>query len=471
MMDEQKSSQAYKTDKINPIDRRKKIDKIVKTVALILVGIVLVGIFILTQNFSSKASNDVSRKGSDVFGYYKRYANNIYVAIPSDGYYRVPNADAASFKEVDRSRVFAKDAHAVYCANNILPKLSPNDNLKTYIGYITNGTVTYFCDNAKKNPSIGWFEVIFGDHDEHSLNKVPLYYNEVVEVQGILSDRITYLIGDYVKDGVSIFYKGKKLEDANGAQAALVQYDLFEVKGRENDDYIKDGKHFYYHDIKIPTDASFTTFRPFATQWQDEYGVDSKRYYFRGVPFPDKADGYDATKLSILVADRAHANHEIFYNKESLFFYDYRQNTLKYMCQNRFSGEIKQAFSGVYYDDNALYIFVPVEIWAAKHGGLIRKETRLFKVDNFDGRALEKVEDVKKWNGGPLGSLYQKGSEYFFKPSSGQFHGHNEPIYRIENPHILKLSAKDEKEWKRYESDSLMELFAKQLCKAQSDYR
>lgn len=221
---------------------------------------------------------------------------------------------------------------------------------------------------------------------------MPLYYNEVVEVQGILSDRITYLIGDYVKDEFLFFYKGKKLEDANGAQAALVQYDLFEVKGRENDDYIKDGKHFYYHDIKIPTDMqALQLLDPLLHSGKMSMVLIQNGTNFRGITiFPIKP--MDTMLQSFLYCWLLIVRMLTmrFFTTKNLCFYDYRQNTLKYMCQNRFSGEIKQAFSGVYYDDNALYIFVPVEIWAAKHGGLIRKETRLFKVDNFDGRALRR---------------------------------------------------------------------------------
>jgi len=114
--------------------------------ALVIAGLPMTLLLLVLDNDDYAAADDgESYKGS----IYKRYDGAIYAAVPSNGYYRMGEADPASFKAFDTptydGRQAARDSRHVYCGNLILPGLKPASTQFLGNSYFSDGATTYYC--------------------------------------------------------------------------------------------------------------------------------------------------------------------------------------------------------------------------------------------------------------------------------------------------------------------------------------
>ncbi|MFY1972528.1 DKNYY domain-containing protein, partial [Achromobacter dolens] len=91
---------------------------------------------------------------------YKRYQGEVYAAVPSNGYYRMREADPAGFETFDTGRYdgrqAARDGRHVYCGNLVLPGMRPASTRYLGNSYFSDGSATYFCDFAsERNLELG----------------------------------------------------------------------------------------------------------------------------------------------------------------------------------------------------------------------------------------------------------------------------------------------------------------------------
>src|SRR6478609_3869951 len=94
--------------------------------ALVIAGLPMTLLLLVLDNDDYAAADDgESYKGR----IYKRSDGAIYAAVPSNVYYRIDEADPASFKAFYTPtydcRNAARDSRHVYCGNLILPGLKP----------------------------------------------------------------------------------------------------------------------------------------------------------------------------------------------------------------------------------------------------------------------------------------------------------------------------------------------------------
>ncbi|MCD1127575.1 DKNYY domain-containing protein [Jinshanibacter sp. LJY008] len=425
------------------------------TIFFILLALLL-SAFVFTNLWRDSNSSDFSRNSKSLGGRYYSYQQKVYVNIPVQGYYLLPGVNSASF-QVYSSRYLAplaKDNQSVFCGTHIIQGLQPDSVIYTSLGYISDGHNTYFCSQERKNPDYYWWHEIVHDNDYDNPDRPRRRDFILSRVENVIYGNLHTWGENYLSDGLHLFYEGVMIPDADGGSVQLIHYGQGRLKDIVHDRYLADNTRVYYQGQPLP-DANpdaFSAFSPDSDQWQTDYGRDTKTdtYYFGAIPFPKIIEGKETRGLSLLVADRDRANHELFINENGIFYRDYQGKKFKCAGPNPFGSNNPQRISenyaaGVWANAKDTIILSSYDVWGKKSRGLVSRNTVLSVLPDVSLSDWHLVETFER-NGRVTGTLWRAKGNYYFSSTSARNIGMEESFYLVVDYPQFKQQLQQEKQ-------------------------
>ena len=422
-----------------------------------LVLLTMLPLLLLMNALSGSQSENAGSGGQSLGGAYYTYRGRIYMNIGGQGYYLVPQADAASFKSLSYGNIaLGKDQHAVYCGSRVIPGLDPLRIAFVSPGYISDGDNAWYCSaDDKPNPDYHWWQLFTRGNDEDDLDKAREHDYQLTQLDHVEAGKLKTIASQYAYDGKTIFFEGQAIAGSDAASVQTIKLGFGDLKGRNSDYYLRDRDRVYYKGVPLAGahPDHFTELRPNSDQWQTAYGFDSAtgKYYFEAKAFPDAVDGKNAQSLTLLMADRDRAYHELFYNSSGIWYWNYQGTGLEYACANPFDlstmpdGKPIELAPGIWADKNNTVITQAVQLWRTGGSGrgssgdhsLSDSNTELLMMRGVAFGDWEKVEDIKR-AGGTRGTLWRVRNTYYYTPSSVINELFKASIYQVTNVQKLK---------------------------------
>ncbi|WP_140918706.1 DKNYY domain-containing protein [Limnobaculum xujianqingii] len=421
----------------------------------ILLGL-LFSILIFTNLWRDSDSSDFGHSSKSLGGRYYSYQQKVYVNIPFQGYNLLPGVDSSDFQVYSSPYLapLAKNNQSVFCGTHIIQGLQPERVTYTSQGYISDGEKTYFCSEERKNPDYYWWHEIVRDKDYDNPDRPRRRDFILSRVENVIYGNLKTWGQNYLSDGQHLFYEGVMVAAADGSRIQSVSYGQGHLQGRIHNRYLADSTRVYYQGKPL-IDASpitFSAFSPDSDQWQTDYGWDAKTntYYFGAISFPDIIDGKKTQGLSLLVADRDRANHELFINNNGVFYWDYQSKKFKYAGSNPFGSNHPQRISehyaaGIWTNAKDTIILSSYEVWGKKSRGLVSRNTVLSILPGVSLSDWHLVETLER-NGRVTGTIWQAKGDYYFSSTSGKNIDMDESLYLVVDYPSFKQRLQQEKQ-------------------------
>ena len=213
---------------------------------------------------------------------YKRYQGEVYAAVPSNGYYRMPEADPAGLRTFDTGRYdgrqAARDSRHVYCGNRVLPGMRPGSTRYLGNSYFSDGAITYFCDFASElNRDLGgldevWQKILYraGKGD-----KPQTYLYPFLALPASAQPYRPLLDRQLATDGARVFYEGREMPRADPSRLRRIAA----IQGgetRPGNDFFADGSRVYYRETPLPLSddpALYTFWDYMRNRWPRNAGM------------------------------------------------------------------------------------------------------------------------------------------------------------------------------------------------------
>lgn len=403
----------------------------------------LVGLFV--TSIVSRNDDGMGRDSESIGSRFKRSQGRIYVNIPFQGYYLLPTADAESFQSISRTtgHPLAKDNQAVYCGSQRITGLSPGSLQLSANGYVSDGQNAWFCSNEKDNPDYRWWQELTHRKCADCADKPRLqdYFLTKLETHASSLKTIAF---DYAYDDQRIYYQGLAIPDSDSQSVQLVVRGFGDLKGRESNDYLRDGKHVYFkgQTLEGASPAQFSEW--IAERSNLSYGLDSSngQFYIGSTRLPGEVDGVASSNLQPLLFDDSRGYHELFINTQGIWYWDYQGEQLKQACRNPFTPghPLKELSPGVWADEQDTYVARSAEVWRNSKNGrgpLKWRMTHLIRLPGLSANDWKEVENLKRdiWS---QGTLWQAKGTYYFLPASGNGHGFNDALYPVGDLPLLR---------------------------------
>ena len=399
--------------------------------ALVIAGLPMsLLIFVLDDDPYAAADKGESYRAS----IYKRYHGAVYAAVPSNGYYRMDEADPASFKPFDTpvydGRQAARDARHVYCGNRILPGMLPASTQYLGNSYFGDGSTTYYCSLfSVMNPELGpvtevWQTILFG------LGRGAKPQNYLYPFKALPASAQPYrtlLDRDLATDGAKVFYRGNEVPQANPDTLRRLPASR---DGREllSDDFFGDGRRVYFHEALLPL-SDDPGLRAFMAG-----DLDREPYLY------DPRDGmvyvgthaFDAAHAPyrLLSEDGQHVNQALFAGRDGIYFYNVQKRRMERAGDDPFASGGFTALSPFVFSDGKQVLFLKgAESWSSSRGGggLISRSTLIKRLKDAPGGEWKKLGDVYH----RFGSVWQNGDQRYYLDQTGSSQLVFSPIYRI----------------------------------------
>lgn len=368
---------------------------------------------------------------------YKRYQGEVYAAVPSNGYYRMPEADPAGLRTFDTGRYdgrqAARDGRHVYCGNLVLPGMRPGSTRYLGNSYFSDGAITYFCDFASElNRDLGgldevWQKILYraGKGD-----KPQTYLYPFLALPASAQPYRPLLDRQLATDGTRVFYEGREMPRADPSRLRRIAA----IQGgetRPGNDFFADGRHVYYRETPLPLsdDPALYTFMV--------GNLHSQPYLY------DRRNGM--VYLGALAFDAAHApyrllnepgrhvHHALFASKDGIYFYDSEKRQVERAGDDPFAAGGFTALSPyVFWDGRQLLFLKSKEVWSRSRsgGGLMSRSTLVLRMKDAPTGQWTKLGDV--YHG--FGSVWRHGDALYYLDELGATQLIYSPIYRILDP-------------------------------------
>lgn len=368
---------------------------------------------------------------------YKRYQGEVYAAVPSNGYYRMREADAAAFETFDTGRYdgrqAGRDGRHVYCGNLVLAGLRPASTRYLGNSYFSDGSTTYFCDFAsERNHGLGRLDE-FWQRIRYRAGKGDKPQTYLYPFQALPASAQPYrplLDRQLATDGARVFYEGRDMPQADPARLRRIAA----IQGgekRPGDDFFADGRRVYYRDTLLPLsdDPALYTFTV-GNLHRQPYLHDPRdgMVYLGALAFDPAHAPY-----RLLNEPGRHVHHALFASKDGIYFYDSEQGVVARAGDDPFAAGGFTALSPyVFWDGRQLLFLKSQEAWSRSRGGggLISRSTLVLRLKPAPAGPWTKLGEV--YHG--FGSVWRNGDALYYLDELGATQLIYSPIYRILDP-------------------------------------
>lgn len=375
-------------------------------------------------------------------GVFSVYDGKVYALVPSNGYYEVKGASAATFKIIPDS---FNDAHIgyddkhVYAGNIIMEGLKP-DGLKVLgNNYYTDGNTTYYCArNSEKNEALSGvgFIVRLAGQSLGLADKPQNYWYPFTELPKVK---------DYqFKPGFALaanaevaFFEGRELKKSNPETIRPIKIHYWDRDVRDSDSYFTDGTNVYYHNDLLPLTYNQKLYQigieaDIPSRISHLINPDNGMVYVNGKPFdPPKAP------YRLLSMNLKHANQALFASTEGFYFYDTEAEKVVRAGDNPFANnQFEEIAPDVFTSGNKVYFLNASENWSRKRG-LRGRSTHLLELKDVSASGLKRLSPQDS----RYGSIWQSGNHYFYFDNLGSSQLMPSSIYEIRDLATLKVLA------------------------------
>lgn len=411
-------------------------------------GLLLLAMFTLMYAVlsGSESTYDFEKKATRLNGIFATYEGKVYAMVPSNGYYEIKGAQAASFKVLPDN---FQDAHIgyddrnVYAGNVILEGLKPATLKALGNNYYTDGTLTYYCSrNSERNTSL-WAltEVVQLVGERMGINGKPQSYWYPAEQlpQSKSGYRAKEGYGLAV-DREQVFYKGLPLPGADPQNIKPVAVRRPGREDYESNTYFTDGKQVYYKDRLLPVAAPTDVYELHIEgdiPSRNTYLIDAKTgmVYADGHAFEVKKAPY-----RLLSADLKHANQVLFAAKDGIYFYNAETEKVERAGKNPFAQNNFEAIApDVFRSGEEIYYLNAGETWGHK-SGLQSRSTHLMRLEGVSAAGMRPLSNTQD----RYGNVWQSGSRYFYFDDLGGSQLMPQAVYAVKDAATARWLATTE---------------------------
>ncbi|MBO1015750.1 DKNYY domain-containing protein [Achromobacter sp. SD115] len=367
---------------------------------------------------------------------YKNYQGGVYAAVPSNGYYRMGEADPASFAAFDTGafdgRQAARDQRHVYCGNQVLPDMKPVP--ARYLGnsYFSDGAVTYFCSmHSVRNEELGmldefWQKVLY---QADAGPKPQTYLYPFVALPASARPYRPLLDRELATDDVRVYYRGREMPQAEPASLRRLPAGR-DGDVRPSDDFFADGRRVYFHEQLLPLsdDPALYAFMV-GDLYRQPYLRDPRdgMVYVGAQPFDAAHAPY-----RLLNEQGRHVYHALFATKDGIYFYNTQTRQVERAGDDPFASGAYIELSPYVYTDGRQALFLRAqEAWARNSrgsgGGLVSRSTLINRLEAAPDGEWKKLGAV--YHG--FGTVWQKGDTLYYLDELGPTQLVSNPIYQI----------------------------------------
>ena len=367
---------------------------------------------------------------------YKNYQGGVYAAVPSNGYYRMDEADLASFAVFDTGafdgRQAARDQRHVYCGNQVVPDMKPAS--ARYLGnsYFSDGAVTVFCSmHSVRNEELGmldefWQKIL---HRADAGPKPQTYLYPFVALPASARPYRPLLDRELATDDVRVFYRGLEMPHADPAALRRLPAGR-DGDVRPSDDFFADGRRVYFHEqlLPLPDDPALYTFMV-GDLYRQPYLRDPRdgMVYVGAQPFDAAHAPY-----RLLSEHGRHVYQALFRSKDGIYFYNSQTRQVERAGDDPLASGAYVALSPYVYTDGRQTLFLQAqEAWARNSrgggGGLVSRSTLINQLTDAPAGEWKK-RGVVYHN---FGTVWQKGETLYYLDELGPTQLISHSIYQI----------------------------------------
>lgn len=400
-------------------------------------GLLLLTMFTLMYALLSGAEStyDFEKKATRLNGIFATYDGKVYAMVPSNGYYEIKGAQAASFNVLPdnfQDAHIGYDAHNVYAGNIILKGLKPATLKALGNNYYTDGALTYYCSrNSERNTSL-WAltEVAQLVGERMGINGKPqsYWYPAVLLPQSKSGYQAKEGYGIAV-DREQVFYKGLPLSGADPQHIRPVAVRRPGREDYESNTHFTDGNKVYYQDQLLPVAA-----HPDVYELHIEGDVPSRNTYLidakNGMVYAD-GHAFEAKKAPyrLLSADLKHANQVLFAAEDGIYFYNAETEKVERAGKNPFAQNNFEAIApDVFRSGDEVYYLSSGESWGHK-SGLQSRSTHLMRLKEVSVAGMRPLGDAKN----RYGNIWQSGNRYFYFDDLGSSQLMPQAVYAVKD--------------------------------------
>lgn len=409
-----------------------------KGLVLLMLFISVVVTYALLSSPPDGESNDISHAGESLGGIYKRYNGSVYAAVPSNGLYKIEQADPETFAlikdEMRNNRQVGKDKDHVYCGNLVLPELDAARTVYLGNSYFSDGAHTWYCGfSTIRNENLSAIA------DVYQLVRYRLGYGTKPQSYLYPSRQLPQsstpyrplLDADFITDGTQVYYRGEHLAQAKPDTLRRIKVPS-SSGDRPSEHYFADGEHVYYKTQLLPhrdnDKLEVLKFGDIPGRTPYLYDPLEGMVFSANLPFDAANKPY-----APLTRGGEHIYHVLFTSKNGIFFYDTQNRKVKRAGENIFASADFSALSPyIFWDGKRLiYLQASEERRKGKSGwSLVSRSTNILQLTEPVADDWQKLGDTRS---GVFGSVWRNGTSlwYFATSSFGSRLTKSGPLYHI----------------------------------------
>lgn len=412
--------------------------RIIKRVGItaVIVFLLLLLTFAVSIIFSNSRDDNyytLENKGQKINDIFIRYQNQVYAAVPSNGYYLVKEADANSFKLIDDSyqnHQFGLDKNHVYCGNLVVKDFNPATARAIGNNYFTDGKQTCYCASmSTRNADLS----IVSELSRQSLyglgigDKPQTYIYPLTKLEPGSAPYHAILKTEVVTNGTLSYYQGKILPQTQAVGLKQISELYNDGDIRESQSYLTDGQYVYYKNTRLPIDYNPELHAIIIdAQNQENYLIDPKQgmVYVNDMPFDKQYSPYHVLSLN-----GSHVYHALFLSKDGISYFDKQKKKVLRIKENPFnSGDFKEIAPLIFTDGHQILYTEASQVWGGnKSPGLKSESTHIYRLDEPSTGNWQKIGMVD----GNSGSVWKNGNTYYYFDQLGDSQLIPHTIYRI----------------------------------------
>ncbi len=388
--------------------------------------------------------DEINQNGKALFGGFTVYQNTIYVVVPGDGYFPVPQADIKSFQPISHAyddRHMAIDDKNVYCGNSIIPQLDPKKVAPIGNNYYSDGTTTCYCDKAvqrnkdltvRKGLRNQISHYLFGNDKPQ---KPQMYRYGLKVLPKSDTPYFTMLKNRSIAcNGKQVFYKGEVMPKANkDSLAAIPLYNHTDTT--QSFVYFRDGKHVYHQNKLLPITDNKALYginvnpRENGTYLYDPL---DGTVYIDSISFDRKNGPYE-----VMSKFGSHVNHTLWYSMKGVYYYDTVKKETRRAGDNPFSNKNFKEIAPLVFSNGIETLYI--DAFERRHNNKTDKslDKRYTTINRLVGLETQetwsKLGDVYTF-----GSVWKHGKQWYYFDSLGESQLVFNTIYKIDNEETVK---------------------------------
>lgn len=371
-----------------------KVVKVLSIAILVIVGFIVGTYTLVVYVFGDDdPDNEVSLHGiSCGISDYYLYNDQIYFRDQDgNGYFKVKNSDSKTFQPLNKEGQYSTnmgvDTFSVFYEKKQIEGIDRKQ--VRYIGgyYTADNKNVYYKDIVIEGADSHTFELM--SQDKNNSKTFP-----------------------YGRDKNYGYYQSVRMKDLNPSRAIL--FDAI--------DYISDGRYAYYKGEKIEHAQGIS----FMAEYVDRnltFAQDSSSFWVNGIKFPENVQNrfigttsVDQPSLKLMAKKGEGSAHMIFYDQKHIYYFD-EQKQEYYFIKDISNLVLTKITNGVYRLGEDIYLFRSKINRSHHRGGssTISVETKLAKLDNVKFSSLEAVKEIRD------GIIWSDGIDYYFSYNSKSY--------------------------------------------------